>query len=93
MTSDLRCEFGLELARQQTVLVTFAQDVLKHGLEVRSLVASMGEVAGVEGLGVDDLKEEVAGEFFSRQILGDAPDGGEGPPLMAPMISLRRPRP
>ena len=45
--------------------VAVAEDVFEDGLDVGGLVAVVGEDAGAEGVGVDDLEEEVGGGRFT----------------------------
>ena len=60
----LEGELGLHFAGEKTIFVSFLEYVVQHGLQVGPLVTVSGKIAGVEGFGVDDLKEEIAGKFL-----------------------------
>ena len=71
-------EESFRLAGKETMFIAFLQYVGEHRLEVFRLGATVGERAGVEGFGMDDLKKEVAGVLLSGSCTGNAPHGGQG---------------
>ncbi len=77
---------GFGLAGEEAGFVAGAEDVIQYGFDVGGLVALLGEEAGADGVGVDDLEVEGGGAFFAiGEGLADdigvgaaAAEGGEG---------------
>ena len=68
---------GFNLAGEHGFFVSMTQHVGDDGFYILGLIATLGESASADGVGVNHLEKEGAGVFFLRLLFPTAAEGGE----------------